>query len=244
MLKQCGPTDHEVDVLFQALADTSRRAMVDRLTRGPASVSELARPLAMSLPAVVQHLHVLEASGLVRSQKLGRVRTCSIEPAALRAAERWVTDRRTAWERSLDRLGEYLAEQPHPPAAREHTVSQTEQAVSERSTVHSTFVIERIYAASPQRVFDAWADPAAKAQWFGPPEKPEGSYSLDFREGGREHLAIPTPDNGPVYTFDAVYQDIVPGQRIVYAYDMHCDGDRISVSLATVEIEADGAARA
>jgi uncharacterized protein YndB with AHSA1/START domain len=90
-------------------------------------------------------------------------------------------------------------------------VSQTEQTVNERSTVHSTFVIERIYAASPRLVFDAWADPAAKAKWFGPPEKPEGSYSLDFREGGREHLVGPMPDNGPVYAFDAVYQDIVPG---------------------------------
>jgi uncharacterized protein YndB with AHSA1/START domain len=119
-------------------------------------------------------------------------------------------------------------------------VSQTERAVSERSTVHSTFVIERTYAASPRAVFDAWADPVAKAKWFGPPEKPEGSYSLDFREGGREHLAIPTPDDGPVYAFDAVYQDIVPEERIVYAYDMHCDKDRISVSLATVELEADG----
>jgi uncharacterized protein YndB with AHSA1/START domain len=119
-------------------------------------------------------------------------------------------------------------------------VSQTEQTVSKRSTVHSTFVIERIYAASPRLVFDAWADPAAKAKWFGPPEKPEGSYSLDFREGGREHLVITMPDNGPVYAFDAVYQDIVPGKRIVYAYDMHRDEDRISVSLATVEIEADG----
>jgi len=115
MLKQREPTDREIDVLFGALADSSRRAMVDRLIRGPASVSELARPLAMSLPAVVQHLHVLEASGLVRSQKLGRVRTCSIEPAALRAAERWVLERRTAWEQSLDRLGEYLTEQPHQP---------------------------------------------------------------------------------------------------------------------------------
>jgi DNA-binding transcriptional ArsR family regulator len=118
MLKQCPPTDREIDFLFQALADSSRRAMVDRLTRGPASVSELARPLAMSLPAVVQHLHVLEASGLVRSQKLGRVRTCSIEPTALRAAERWVADRRTAWERNLDRLGEYLAEQQNQPPER------------------------------------------------------------------------------------------------------------------------------
>jgi uncharacterized protein YndB with AHSA1/START domain len=119
-------------------------------------------------------------------------------------------------------------------------VSQTEQSLSERSTLHSTFAIERSYAASPQRVFDAWADPAAKTQWFGPPQKPAGTYSLDFREGGREHLAMAMPDNGPVYTFDAVYQDVVPGKRIVYAYDMHQDEHRISVSLATVEIEADG----
>ena len=111
MLKQHEPAGHEVDLLFQALADPSRRSMVDRLTDGPASVSELARPLAMSLPAVVQHLHVLEASGLVRSEKVGRVRTCTVEPAALRAAEGWISERRTAWERNLDRLGEYLAGQ-------------------------------------------------------------------------------------------------------------------------------------
>lgn len=106
------PAEQDIDLLFQALSDPSRRAMVDRLTRGPASVSELARPLQMSLPAVVQHLHVLEDSGLVRSHKLGRVRTCSVEPAALRAAERWISDRRTFWEESLDRLGEYLAANP------------------------------------------------------------------------------------------------------------------------------------
>ncbi|HWJ50106.1 MAG TPA: metalloregulator ArsR/SmtB family transcription factor, partial [Solirubrobacteraceae bacterium] len=104
MLKYYEPPAPDVDLLFAALADPSRRAMVDRLIDGPASVSELARPLDMSLPAVVQHLHVLEASGLVRSEKLGRVRTCAIEPAALRAAERWVAERRTAWERNLDRL--------------------------------------------------------------------------------------------------------------------------------------------
>jgi DNA-binding transcriptional ArsR family regulator len=118
MLKQYEPIEGDVDLLFHALADSSRRAMVDRLTRGPASVSELARPLEMSLPAVVQHLHVLESSGLVRSQKLGRVRTCTIEPAALRAAERWIADRRTFWEQSLDRLGEYLAADHEPPQKR------------------------------------------------------------------------------------------------------------------------------
>ena len=100
-----------LDLVFQALADPSRRVMVARLTRGPVSVSELAKPLAMSLPAVVQHLQVLEASGLVRSAKVGRVRTCRIEPKALRCAEQWLGARRTLWERRLDRLGDYLAAQ-------------------------------------------------------------------------------------------------------------------------------------
>jgi DNA-binding transcriptional ArsR family regulator len=108
MLNQRTP----LDLAFQALADPARRLMVDRLSRGPASVSELARPLAMSLPGVVQHLHVLEASGLVRSKKVGRVRTCQIEPVALGSAEDWITERRAAWERRLDRLGEYLAADP------------------------------------------------------------------------------------------------------------------------------------
>jgi DNA-binding transcriptional ArsR family regulator len=100
-----------LDQVFHALADPTRRGMVERLVRGPASVSELsgAAPRAMSLPAVLQHLQVLEASGLVRSEKAGRVRTCRIEPDALRAAEAWVTGQRTAWETRLDRLGDYLA---------------------------------------------------------------------------------------------------------------------------------------
>ncbi len=82
--------------------------MVDRLSRGPASVSELAEPLAMSLPAVVQHLNVLEASGIIRTEKVGRVRSCRLEPAALTLAQQWIADRRTMWERRLDRLGRFL----------------------------------------------------------------------------------------------------------------------------------------
>jgi DNA-binding transcriptional ArsR family regulator len=88
-----------LDAMFQALADPTRRAMVERLSRGPASVSELAAPFAMSLPAVVQHLKMLEASGLVRSEKLGRVRTCAMEPAALSLAEQWISQRRAEWDR-------------------------------------------------------------------------------------------------------------------------------------------------
>jgi DNA-binding transcriptional ArsR family regulator len=111
VLNQSAPLDR----VFQALADPSRRVMVERLARGPASVSELARPLDMSLAAVVQHVQVLEASGLVRSAKVGRVRTCTIEPAALRTAERWISERRTQWEQRLDRLGDLLAEHPDDP---------------------------------------------------------------------------------------------------------------------------------
>src|SRR5208282_1889769 len=99
-----------LDLAFQALADPTRRALVERLTHSPASVSDLARPLSMSLPAVMQHLAVLEGSGLVVSEKVGRVRTCRIEPRALSLVEQWINARRTEWERRLDRLGDYLDE--------------------------------------------------------------------------------------------------------------------------------------
>src|SRR6188508_1677280 len=101
----------QLDGVFQALADPSRRTMVERLSRGPASVSDLAQPLEMSLPAVMQHLRVLETSGLVRSEKAGRVRTCRIEPNVLATAEGWFARRRASWERRFDRLEAFLAEE-------------------------------------------------------------------------------------------------------------------------------------
>jgi DNA-binding transcriptional ArsR family regulator len=98
-----------LDRAFRALADPTRRSIVIRLSRGPASVSELAQPLAMSLPAVVQHLDVLAKSGLVRSEKVGRVRTCRLEPAPLRSVEDWIVEHRSSWEQRLDRLGDVLS---------------------------------------------------------------------------------------------------------------------------------------
>src|SRR5437870_3776207 len=109
------PAAPPLDRVFHALADPARRHMVERLTRGPASVSELAKPLALTLPAVVQHLQVLQASGLVRSEKIGRVRTCRIQPAALRSAEQWLAERRTTWERRFDRLEQILTEDTGDP---------------------------------------------------------------------------------------------------------------------------------
>jgi DNA-binding transcriptional ArsR family regulator len=99
-----------VDRVFHALGDPTRRAMIEKLSEGPISVSRLAKPLDITLAAVVQHLQVLEKSGLVRTEKIGRVRTCRIESQGLSLAERWIADRRSLWEARFDRLGKLLAE--------------------------------------------------------------------------------------------------------------------------------------
>jgi DNA-binding transcriptional ArsR family regulator len=100
-----------IDQVFHALGDSTRRRLVERLSQGPASVSDLAKPLGITLAAVVQHLQVLEHSGIVRTHKVGRVRTCRIEPTGLDAAADWIAERRALWERRLDRLGDVLAEE-------------------------------------------------------------------------------------------------------------------------------------
>lgn len=101
----------DINRVFQALGDGTRRLLLEQLSAGPVSVSQLAQPLNISLAAVVQHLQVLEESGLVRTEKVGRVRTCRLEPAALAAAEKWIGERRSLWERRFDRLDKLLADE-------------------------------------------------------------------------------------------------------------------------------------
>lgn len=111
---------------------------------------------------------------------------------------------------------------------------------SVRSVNHTTFVIERTYAASPARVFSAFSDPAIKTQWFGgPPEWGQAEQSIDFREGGSE-LNRGGPKGGPVHSFQAHFFDIVPNERIIFAYEMHLDDRRISVSLTTITLTPSG----
>ena len=113
--------------------------------------------------------------------------------------------------------------------------------MTSRSVTHATFTVERVYHATPARVFAAWSDPAAKAQWFSSPEAWEqGDYELDFRIGGSERSSG-GPEGGPVFTYECRYRDIVEGERIVYAYDMYRGEDRISVSLGTVELKPEDA---
>jgi DNA-binding transcriptional ArsR family regulator len=100
-----------VDRVFHALGDPTRRAIVEKLSEGPVTVSNLAEPLSITLAAVVQHLQILEGSGLVRTEKVGRVRTCRIEAKGLTVAERWINERRSLWEKRLDRLGDFLLDE-------------------------------------------------------------------------------------------------------------------------------------
>jgi DNA-binding transcriptional ArsR family regulator len=104
----------DTDRVFHALGDPTRRAILEKLSAGPLTVSRLAEPLAITLAAVVQHLQVLEASGLVATEKVGRTRTCRVEPTGLSAAEQWIADRRSLWENRLDRLGDLLKDEWPP----------------------------------------------------------------------------------------------------------------------------------
>lgn len=116
----------------------------------------------------------------------------------------------------------------------------TKEDTSERGVVHASFTLERSYPAAPARVFGAWSDPVKKARWFGWPEALQrGEHEFDFRVGGREK-ASGGPEGGATYAFSSIYQDIVPGQRIIYSYDMLEDDRRMSVSLATIEFLAEG----
>jgi DNA-binding transcriptional ArsR family regulator len=119
-----------VDRVFHALAEPMRRGLVERLSAGPMSVSDLAQPFDVTLAAIVQHLQVLEESGVIQSEKVGRVRTCRLDPEGLRVAERWISDRRSLWERRLDRLGELLAEEDSSAAPKTSNNNRTKRKKS------------------------------------------------------------------------------------------------------------------
>jgi uncharacterized protein YndB with AHSA1/START domain/DNA-binding transcriptional ArsR family regulator len=216
-----------LDRVFRALADRTRRAVVERLVGGPASVGDLAAPLDMSLSAVMQHLQVLVDAGLAATEKTGRVRVCRIRPDALRTAESWLGRQRTEWEHRLDRLDRVVAD--------DETTAPGGHPMTDRSVIHSSFEIERTYPVPTARVFAAWADPAVKARWFAA----GGSHELDFRVGGRE-VNRTRRDDGVVLTFASEYRDIVEGERIVYTSTLCTDDTPATVSLTTVQFRSTG----
>ena len=228
----------------------TRMAIVDRLSRGPASVSELARPLEMSLAAVVQHIQVLESSALVRSEKRGRVRTCRIEPATLLAAQDWIAARRQLWERQLDRLGEVLDAED-----RKHETGE-KKAMSKTSAVprliYGSFTIELVYPQAPARVFAAFSDLEIKARWFvGPPPWKLIKRTHDFRVGGEELCPGQFPRRVRRRTIHGVGDPTIfpgavqryPGQTPAscFTYDARSwNGAHRSTSFVGIEILAEG----
>ena len=178
-----------LDLAFQALADPTRRQIVERLTREPISVSELARPLKMSLPAVMQHLAVLEASGLVRSQKSGRVRTCRINPEALSLAERWINDRRIEWERRLDRL-RGLSRNPQNRRSRRWPRQLNEPCPSSPPPVR----ISRTLHAPRELVFKAWSAAEHVKRWFAPTGFTVPQANVRMHVGGPFEVLMRAPD--------------------------------------------------
>ncbi len=187
-----------LDQVFQALADPTRRAVLQRLRHGPAPVGELAAPFAMALPSFLQHLRMLEASGLIRSRKQGRVRTCTLEPLALQRAEQWLQEQRIQWEARLDRLEEVL-EHPHKEAAMEHAPVE--------------YTLTRVLRAPRSRVFAMWSDAQRLRQWFGPANFHVEAVQAEFAPGGAWlcHLRM----GEAVYSTGGVYKEITPEQRIV-----------------------------
>ena len=222
------------DLIFDALGDPTRRALIARLSRGPMSVSELGRPFGITLAAVVQHVQVLERSRLVRTEKVGRVRTCWIEPAGLDVAAAWLAERRALWERRLDRLGDALAEQDAADRA------PGRAGLMAGPVVHRTLSVERTYPAPPARVFAAFADPATKRRWFAEGAGVEvDEFTLDFRVGGFERTRFRLVGGAPMRN-DTLFLDIVAGERIVFAYALTAGEVRASAALTTVELAADG----
>ena len=195
-LKYVVNRSEEFDRVFQAMADPSRRAIVERLVRGPASVSQLAEPLPMSLPGVVQHLSVLESAGVVVVGEGRPGAYCRLKPGVLRRAESWLGAQRTAWERPPRPTRCELSGPDEQPRHRPQTSTKKEKdPMTDRSVTHTTFTLERTYPVSPDQVFAAWAAPEVKARWFA--GNPEG-YELDFRPGGIErNLAATKASRSP-----------------------------------------------
>jgi uncharacterized protein YndB with AHSA1/START domain/DNA-binding transcriptional ArsR family regulator len=202
-----------LDSAFRALSDPTRRAILERLSRGPASVSEIADPLPMSLPAVHQHLQVLEECGLMEWEKKGRVRWCRLDRKGLAAAEDWVLGRRASGERRREGW----------------------KVMTKPSVVHDTIQISRIYGVPHARIFRAWTV-KEEMGWLGPGDKRWNTRVVEqeLRIGGKRIMTF-GPDEGPHYAEECIYVDIVDDRRLCFAETVKADGESISVSMVTIQ---------
>jgi len=194
-------TSASLGTLFQALADPTRRAVIEQLGAGPASTKELAQPFGLALPSFMQHLTVLERSGMIVSTKIGRVRTWQIEPEQMSVAEAWLRDQREVWEQRTDRLVDYVEEW----VAREATMTENNNDV----------VVVRIIKAPPRVVWSAWTVPEHLEKWWCPKPMTTKIVGFNLRPGGAFDLVMGDP-RGAETAITGAFLDIVPEERIVF----------------------------
>jgi len=194
--------------MFLALGDPTRRAIVDRLAGGTASVKELAAPFRMALPSFLKHLGVLERCGLVRSRKEGRVRLCELAPEPMRLAEDWLEQQRQVWEARTDRLARYV-ETLHAKEA----LAMSDNALNPKLDLE----ISRVLRAPRALVWKAWSDPAHLREWWCPKPWTTEVRTFDFRTGGDFHTVMRGPANDKTEESDnpAVFLEVTPMSRIV-----------------------------
>jgi len=187
--------------VFQALADPTRRAVIQRLSAGPASTKELAQPFGMALPSFMQHLSTLENSGLIASKKVGRVRTWQIEQEQIAAAEAWLIEQRALWEARTDRLADFVEEW-----------HESETRMSETS---NEFNVSRIIKAPCHLVWKAWTTPEHLEKWWCPRPMTCKIVNFDLRPGGAFEMLMRDPSGGEMPQTGA-FLEIVPEERIVF----------------------------
>lgn len=196
------------ETAFRALSDPTRRQVLERLVRGPASVSELARPFDMALPSFTDHLKVMEDCGLVSSQKQGRVRTYQVVPSGLQEAEGWLARQRQIWEQRLDHLDEYLI-----------TLKEGLQPMSASTLApidpNLDLVLERVIDVPPELVWKAWTTPEHLKHWFVPKPWSIVACEVDLRPGGIFSTTMRSPE-GEEFPNSGCYLEVVPEQRLVW----------------------------
>jgi uncharacterized protein YndB with AHSA1/START domain/DNA-binding transcriptional ArsR family regulator len=225
-------SDQALDRTFAALADPTRRALLARLGKQDGiSVSELAQPFAMSLPAVMKHLDVLSDAGLVTRSKTGRIVACRLTARPMEQAMDWLSRYQRFWSENLDRLAAFVEEDQWPP-------NQAPPANAGIATQPSLTLTRRLNAR-PEKVYAAWTDPEKIARWFGPAQVIAGSVraEIDLRGGGHYRIAFDMAD-GLHHQVGGVYRDVVPNRKLVFSWAWHSTPER--ESLVTVSLQPDG----
>lgn len=215
----------QLDLVFAALADPTRRAILARLAEGEATVNELVAPFALRQPTISKHLKVLEGAGLVTRGRQAQFRPVRLNPGPLEGAARWFGDYRRFWEESLDQLGAYAKELQH-----KESVMNARETIADRE-----LIISRDYDVPARFLFEAYSKPEHLMKWFGPKGYPLTLCEVDFRTGGRYRFAMTGPDGKQNTPFGGEYLEIVPNEKIVFDNSFEEPNPRKMIMTVTFE---------